>query len=231
MTMLRNIFIAVISITTSGLANADTIAVIGTGGVGSALGPHFAAAGHTVVYGSRTPGSAEVQSLISQTGNDATATTQAEAAVNADIILLAIPWAPAKAIVSELGSLDGKIIIDPINALAFDAEKTVGIAADPSAAELIQEWVPGAHVVKAFNTLTRAYMVDANAAGGPITIPLAGDDIAAKERVADLVTAIGLVPLDVGALSHARGVEAMGQLYVAQGYQGRTRFEYHLRPR
>ena len=152
-----------------------------------------------------------MEALISQTGNSATATTQAKAVVNADIVLLAIPWAPAKSIVSGLGSLDGKIIIDPINGLAFGAEKTVGIAADPSAAELIQEWAPGAHVVKAFNILTRAYMVDAASASGPITIPLAGDDAAAKERVGELVTAVGLVPLDVGALSHARRVEARGQ--------------------
>ena len=214
-----------------GSANADTIAVIGTGGVGSALGPKFAAAGHTVVYGSRSPDESEVQGLVSLTGHGATATTQAAAAKNADIILLAVPWAPAKTIVDGLGPLDGKIIIDPINAMAFGAEKSISLAATPSAAELIQGWAPKAHVVKAVNTLTRAYMVDPSAAGGPITIPLAGNDTDAKARVAALVEAVGLVPLDVGSLSQARAVEAMGQLYVAQGYQGRTRFEFHLRPR
>ncbi len=214
-----------------GPANAYTIAVIGTGGVGSALGPHFAAAGHTVVYGSRSPETSEVQALVKETGHGATATTQATAAKNADIILLALPWAPTKAIVEGLGDLDGKIIIDPINALAFGPEKSVGLAATPSAAELIQAWAPGAHVIKAFNTLTRAFMVDSTAAGGPITIPLAGNNAEAKARVAALVEAVGLVPLDVGLLDHARAVEAMGQLYVAQGYQGRTRYEFQLRPR
>ena len=215
----------------SGAVAADTIAVIGTGGVGSALGPRFAAAGHTVVYGSRTPDDAEVQALVAETGHDSRATSQAEAVQEADIVLLAIPWAPAQSIVEGLGPLDGKIIIDPINALAFGAEKSVGLAADPSAAELIQTWAPGAHVVKAFNTLTRAFMVDPSAVGGLITIPLAGDNEDAKATVADLVSAVGLMPLDVGPLSHARAVEAMGQLYVAQGYQGRTRFEFYLRPR
>lgn len=210
---------------------ADTIAVIGTGGVGSALGPHFAAAGHTVIYGSRTPDSSEVQDLVALTGNSASATSQSAAAADADIILLAIPWAPTKTVVESLGKLDGKIIIDPINALSFGAEKSVALAATPSAAELIQSWAPRAHVVKAFNTLTRAYMVDAASAGGLITIPLAGNNHDAKVRVAALVSAIGLKPLDVGVLSHARAVEAMGQLYVAQGYQGRQRFEFHLRPR
>ncbi|MEQ8510623.1 MAG: NAD(P)-binding domain-containing protein [Rhodospirillaceae bacterium] len=212
-------------------AAADTIAIIGTGGVGSALGAQFADAGHTVVYGSRTPNDADVLLVVGETGNGATATTQAEAVKGADIVVLAIPWAPAKDVVAGLGSLDGKIIIDPINALAFGAEKSVTVAADPSTAELIQSWAPKAHVVKAFNTLTRAFMVDPSAAEGPITIPLAGDNQAAKAVVAALVEAMGLEPLDLGPLSHARSIEAMGQLYVAQGYQGRTRFEFYLMQR
>lgn len=231
MTMFRINLSTLLTFLLLGTANADTIAVIGTGGVGSALGPRFAAAGHTVIYGSRSPEASEVQALVSQTGHGATATTQAAAAKNADIVLLAVPWAPAQAIVDGLGALDDKIIIDPINALAFGAEKSIGLAATPSAAELIQAWAPDAHVVKAFNTLTRAYMVDPMAAGGPITIPLAGNNADAKARVAALVDAIGLVPLDVGGLSNAGAVEAMGQLYVAQGYQGRQRFEFHLRLR
>jgi 8-hydroxy-5-deazaflavin:NADPH oxidoreductase len=212
-------------------ATADTIAVIGTGGVGSALGPHFAAAGHTVIYGSRTPDDLDVQNLVTLTGNGASATSQSAAAADADIVLLAIPWAPAQTIVKGLGNLDDKIIIDPINALAFGADKSIALAATPSAAEMIQDWAPRAHVVKAFNTLTRAYMVDAASAGGSITIPLAGNSPIAKDRVAALVSSIGLEPLDVGLLSNARAVEAMGQLYVAQGYQGRQRFEFHLRSR
>lgn len=211
-------------------ATADTIAIIGTGDVGSALGPHFAAAGHTVVYGSRNPGSEEVQALVKETGNGASAKSQAEATQDADIVVLAIPWAPAKTIVDGLGKLDGKIIIDPINALAFGAEKSIGLAV-PSAAQTIQGWAPNAYVVKAFNTLTRAYMVDPASANGPITIPIAGDDQIAKDKVAELAQAIGLHPLDVGDLSLAPGLEGMGLLYVAQGYQGRTRFEFHLRPR
>lgn len=225
------IALALAALTWSVPANADTIAIIGTGGVGSALGPHFAAVGHTVVYGSRSPESAEVQALVTETGHGSSATTQAKAIVDADMVLLAIPWAPAQSIVESLGTLDGKIIIDPINALAFGAEKSVGLAVTPSAAEAIQGWAPNAHVVKAFNTLTRAYMVDASSANGPITIPLAGNNQDAKDKVAALAEAIGLNPIDVGPLSHAAAVEAMGQLYVAQGYQGRTRFEFHLRPR
>lgn len=209
---------------------ADTIAIIGTGGVGSALGPQFAAAGHSIVYGSRTPDSPDVQALVDQTGHGARATTQTNAARDADLIVLAIPWAPAESIVAGLGNLDGKIIVDPINALTFSAESSIGLAV-PSAAQTIQDWAPNAHVVKAFNTLTRAYMVDPSSANGPITVPIAGNNEEAKDKVAALVDAMGLEPLDMGDLSLAVGLEGMGLLYVAQGYQDRTRFEFHLRPR
>jgi NADPH-dependent F420 reductase len=212
-------------------AHTHTIAIIGTGDVGSALGTRFAGLGHSVVYGSRTPEEAAVQTLVNETGNGARAATQAESVIGADIVVLAIPWAPAKSIVQSLGNLDGKIIIDPINAMAFGENRMISPAAFPSAAALIQEWAPGAYVVKAFNTLTRAYMVDPGAAGGPITIPVAGNNADAKAAVADLVRSLGLEPMDVGGLENAAAVEAMGLLYVAQGYQGRNRFEYHLRPR
>jgi len=231
MTRFIQLIIAVTLAVIAGGAQAATIAIIGTGGVGSALGPRFAETGHTVVYGSRSPDSAEVQALVAETGNGASATTQTAAVSDADFVVLAIPWAPAESVVAGLGDLSDQIIIDPINALAFGENRSIGPAANPSAAELIQSWAPGAHVVKALNTLTRAYMVDPTALDSTITIPLAGDHDAAKEAVADLIAAIGLEPLDLGPLRHARQIEAMGLLYVAQGYQGRPRFEFYLHQR
>src|SRR5687767_15880287 len=71
-------------------AFAAKIAVIGTGNVGSALGPEFAALGHTIVYGSRTPNEKDVQDLVAKTGRGATATTQPEAVKGADMVLLAV---------------------------------------------------------------------------------------------------------------------------------------------
>ena len=64
-------------------ALAAKIAVIGTGNVGSALGPEFAALGHTIVYGSRTPNEKDVQDLVAKTGHGATATTQPAATTTA----------------------------------------------------------------------------------------------------------------------------------------------------
>ena len=88
-------------------AHADedyTIAIIGTGNMASALGPNLAQAGHTVVYGSRDPDRESVAELIARTGENASATTQAEAAVQADIVILAVPWFAVERLIPALGN-------------------------------------------------------------------------------------------------------------------------------
>ena len=98
-------------------AFGDTIAIIGTGDVGAALGPEFAAQGNTVVYGSRDPSREKVVALVSRTGANASATTPAAAVVGADIVVLAVPGLLVEEITRGLGDLSGKIIIEPTNPL------------------------------------------------------------------------------------------------------------------
>jgi NADPH-dependent F420 reductase len=210
-------------------AFADTIAVIGTGDVGSALGPEFAKQGHTIVYGSRNPERAKVKELVTNTGDLASATTPADAAAQADIVVLAVPGLLVEEITKGLGNLSGKIIIDPTNPLERRMNR-LEHAVDTSNAEIIQEAAPGAYVVKAFNTLNWRTMVDPASAGGPVSIPLVGDNGRAKDKVAELVSAMGLEPIDVGPLRDARWVEGMLILWINNRF-GSTRpsFDYHLR--
>lgn len=211
-------------------AAAAKIAVIGTGNVAGALGPEFAALGHTIVYGSRTPDDADVRELVTRTGRGASATTQREAVVGADIVVLAVPGTVAEQVTKDLGDLSGKIVIDPTNRVSRGQG---GMAYDKPAnaesnAELVQRAAPNARVVKAFNTLNVRQMVDPETAGGPITILLAGDDDAAKAVVAELVTGMGLEPMDVGPLRFAHVLEEM---LVMWAYSlGRQPFNYYLRP-
>ena len=207
----------------------DTIAVVGTGDVGAALGPEFARQGHTVVYGSREPGRSEVIELVERTGDRASATTPAEAAAQADIVVLAVPGLLVGEITRGLGDLSGKIIIDPTNPLERRDDR-LEHGVETSNAEIIQEAAPGAHVVKAFNTLNWRTMVDPESAGGPVSIPLVGDDDRAKARVAELVAGMGLEPIDVGPLRDARWVEGMLILWINNRYGSeRPSFDYHLR--
>ena len=210
-------------------ALADTIAVIGTGDVGGALGPEFAAQGHTIVYGSRNPERDRVKELVANSGEGASATTPADAAAQADIVVLAVPGLMVEEITRSLGDLSGKIIIDPTNPLERRMNR-LEHAVDTSNAEIIQAAAPGAYVVKAFNTLNWATMVDPSSAGGPVSIPLVGDNARAKEKVAELVAGMGLEPIDVGPLRDARWVEGMLILWINNRW-GSTRpsFDYPLR--
>jgi len=210
-------------------ATADTIAVIGTGDVGGALGPAFSKQGHTIIYGSRDPERGKVRQLVELTANGASATTQAEAAAQADIVVLAVPGMLVEEITLALGDLSGKIIIDPTNPLQRKLTRFVH-AVDTSNAEIIQAAAPDAFVVKAFNTLNWKTMVDPSSAGGPVSIPLAGDNGRAKKKVAELVTGMGLEPIDVGSVEDAHWVEGMLMLWINNRYGSmRNSFDYYLR--
>ena len=225
-----NRLVIFLSLALSCPAMADTIAVIGTGSVGSALGPEFAAAGHSIVYGSRNPSLEKAQELAARTGHSASVVLPAEAAASADIVVLAVPGLKAADIAAGLGDLSGKIIIDPTNPLQRRDDGLLGIEPGISGAEKIQQAAPGAQVVKAFSTINWRYMVDPEAAGGPVTIPLAGNDSAAKDRVARLVRQLGLVPLDVGPLRNARHVEGMAVLLLNNMFTDSPVFNFYLRP-
>lgn len=207
---------------------ADTIAIIGTGSVARALGPEFAAQGHSIVYGSRDPTSDKATGLVAETGDDASVTTPPESVVGADIVVLAVPGMLVGEITEGLGDLAGKIIIDPTNPLQRDGlQFTHGI--ETSNAEIIQDVAPDAHVVKAFNTLNWKTMIEPASSGGPVSIPLAGNNTEAKRTVAELVAGMGLEPIDVGGVENARWVEGMLILWINNRYGARDAFEFHLR--
>jgi hypothetical protein len=211
-----------------GPASAETIALIGTGNVGGALGRRFAENGHTVVYGSRNPLAADVVALVNETGHGAAALTPAQAAAQSRVVVLAIPWSATEEVVRGLGDLSGKIIVDPTNprVMASDGFADYPPTLEDSNAEHIARLAPGAQVVKAFSTLGFETMFDPRVAEGPVTIPLVGDDQAAKALVGTLARELGLEALDVGPLRHARIIE--GLHYVRANALG-GRINYHLR--
>ena len=188
------------------VVNAETIAVIGTGNVGMAIGTEFAGLGHEVIYGSRSPLSLKTLDLVAKTGNDASAALPAEAAAKADVVVLAVPGMVTAEVARGLGDLAGKIIIDATNPLKREGEVLrfeYGVAT--SNGQIVQALHPEAFVVKAFNTITWQAMIDP---GKPAPVmPLAGNSSEAKAKVADWVQEMGIDTIDIGGIQHARVTE------------------------
>jgi predicted dinucleotide-binding enzyme len=188
------------------------IAIIGTGNIGRVLGRRWAEAGHTVLFGTRRPEEADLQTLARDAG--AELKPLQEAASTADVIVLAVPGLAAEAVVRGLGELGGKILVDCTNPLGPDRTPEPG----RSMAERIAEIAPGARVVKAFNTTGAKNMADPVYPTGPLAMPLCGDDANAKATVAGLAATLGFVPLDNGPLRQALALEAMAFVWISQAY-------------
>ena len=188
-----------------------TIAIIGTGAVGSALGAAFAGIGHRIAYGSRQPRRNDVRALATATGNGSWALLPAEAAAESEIVVLATPWEATEAVVGQL-DLAGKLVLDTTNPLAFpDLTPLV----DTSGGELVQAWAPRAHVVKAFCTVGADVMADPSFKGRvrPALL-VAGDVPRAKRAAIELADAIGFEGLDVGGIERSRHLEHLAALWI-----------------
>jgi hypothetical protein len=227
---LRILLLAALVAVTARAGADDCIAMIGTGSVGSTLGPRFAALGKRIVYGSRTPDDERVQALVRRTAAGATAAAPAVAADSCATLVLAVPWEAVEPTIRSLGDLGGKIIIDVTNPLDVREGRVIAVETPGSGGEYLQSLAPGARVVKALNTVNYRIMADPAVAGGTVSVPIAGDDTAAKSAVTALVSGIGLEPVDVGSLSMARFTEAMALLYVNRLVSGKPPFEFYLRP-
>ena len=166
-----------------------------------------------------------MRDLVAATGHGAVAVTPAEAAAQADIVVLAVPWTAAEAVVRGLPDLAGKIVVDPTNPRVMASDGFADYPIEDSNAERIARLAPRAHVVKAFSTLGAETMLDPALAGGPVTVPIVGDDRAAKERIAVLAREIGLEAVDVGPLRHARIIEGLHYLR-ANAYGGRINYYF-----
>ena len=199
----------------------ETVAVIGTGDMGDSLGPRFAELGYRVIYGSRNPESDKVKALVKTTVGDASAATQKQAAQDADIVLMLVPWPAMEIVAQNLGDLDGKIVVDVSMPFEQGSDGYPQHLLKTSSAEMIQDWNPGARVVKTFATMGSQVIDDPTVEGGLVSIPIASNDRDAKEKVAGIVAAMGLDPVDFGPLRMARQIENMQLIYMIPLVQNR----------
>jgi predicted dinucleotide-binding enzyme len=199
------------------------IAIIGAGNVGGALARGWSRAGHHIVLGVRDAADPKVTALARAIGADVKG--PAEAAVIAEVVVLALPWGAAEGAVKALGGLNGRIVVDCMNPLAMQNGR-LGLdrGFNTSGAEALASWIPGARVVKTLNQVGAEMMADnAGLACRPVMF-MAGDDSAAKTTVSALLTDLGFEALDAGDLTKARLLEPYGMVWINQALvQGKGR--------
>lgn len=186
------------------------ITIIGSGNVGGAVARGAVKAGHTVTV--TATDLVEAQALAAEVGGAAVGDVAA-AARDADIVVLAVPYQAVADVAERLGGdATGKVVIDATNPLTPDMSAMV--ATDGSGAEQVQAQLPGARVVKAFNTVFAAHQANPEVDGTVLDGFYAGDDDSAKATVSELLAGIGFRPVDVGPLAQARALEQMALLNI-----------------
>lgn len=196
------------------------IAVIGAGNVGKTLGSGWAGKGHAVVYGVRDPGSPKLADIDrAQTP----VLSVAQAAANADVVVLATPWAATQDAVAACGSLAGKVVLDttnPISAGFSGMDRPEG----KSGGELVAGWAVGAKVVKVFNTTGFNNMANPVYGNARSMMLYCGEDAGAKDVARQLCADLGFDPVDAGPMENARYTEALAWVWIwlaIKGGQGR----------
>ncbi len=196
------------------------IAIIGTGNIGSALARLLAGikGNNVVVAGkSATDGAELAARLHADSGVNLESGSISRAVEQSDVVILAVPYGAIAGIARSV-NFDGKILVDLSNPVKEDFSGiTVGFST--SAAEEIQALLPGARVVKAFNTVfAQVYEQGLDFDGSAVPAFVASDSDAARSTVMELAARAGFDPVDAGPLSNARYLEPLGYLNIQFGY-------------
>lgn len=201
------------------------IGIIGTGNVGRTLGTGLIGLGHEVMLGSRDAAKPELRAWVEANGERASGGTFADAAAFGELLFVCTGWAGTENALrlANPENFVGKVVVDVTNPLDFTHGTPPRIAVEyGSGAEVVQAWLPGARVVKAFNIITAAFMVDGLFAEGKADMFIAGDDAAAKQDVASIVTAFNWNCHDLGRLEASRILEYYAMLWIVHGFNTNT---------
>jgi 8-hydroxy-5-deazaflavin:NADPH oxidoreductase len=198
----------------------SSIAILGAGNVGSALANNLSSLGDSIFFGLPEPEKyAEVANRLG-----ARIGTVEDAIAEAEIVILALPYAAALQVAAQVGDWNGRILIDATNPLAPGlAGLTVGTTT--SAAEQIAQRATNARVVKCFNVTGAENMADPRTGSTPVFMPAASDDADARAAVIALATRMGFDAVDAGPLSAARYLEPFAMTWIHLAFargQGRN---------
>lgn len=193
-----------------------TIAIIGAGNVGMALGKALLRAGDRVHYGVPDPG--KYADAVAALGPQAAIGPVGDAVAAAEIVILAVPYAAAAGVADSIPDWQGKVLVDATNPL-LPGLAGLAVGTTSSGAEELAKRARGARVVKAFNTTGAENMENPRYAGGSVFMPVCGDDADARARVIALATRIGMDAVDAGPLSAARYLEPFAMTWIHLAYK------------
>jgi 8-hydroxy-5-deazaflavin:NADPH oxidoreductase len=182
----------------------SSISIIGTGNMAGALADRALAGGNAVEVIGRDP--VKAKELAAALGGATVGT--AGTAPAGDIVVVAVPYASAAAVLSDYGdALRGKVIIDITNPVNSDFTGFVTPEGSSGAQEIAKAAPADAPVIKAFNTLFANVLAAGPVEGRPLDVFIAGDDAQAKAHVSAFIESLGLRPMDTGQLPMARALE------------------------
>lgn len=192
------------------------ITIIGTGNMGTAFTKQLVRAGHQVSITSRDIAKA---AQVAATHQGTKPVSIADAANGADAIVLATGYDSAVAALNSVGNLQGKVVIDITNPLTPDY-MGLTLGHSTSAAEEIAKAVPGAEVVKGFNTVFAQVLSEGADFGDDrkVSVFVASDSARAKQTAAALAQSMGFEVVDAGGLKNARYLEPLAGLNIYLGY-------------
>ena len=197
------------------------IGILGSGLMGGKLGTIFARAGHEVVF-SYARHREKLEALAREAGRNARAGDPADAARDADALLLAVHWSRVDDVLKQAGDLSGKVIVTC--SLPMNADDTgLVLGHTTSGAEELAKKVPEARVVCAFNTVPSEVLFgvfEARRKARRPSLVYCGDHQASKEVAAGLIRDVGFEPLDAGPLRIARYAEPFALLMGQFAYEG-----------
>ena len=197
------------------------VGILGSGLMGGKLGTLFARAGHEVIF-SYARSERKLKRLAREAKANARAGTPAEAAREADALLLAVHWSRVDDVLKQAGDLKGKVIVTcslPMNATDTD----LVVAHTLSGAEALAKKLPRSRVVAAFGTIPSEVLFDVFEARRRAKRPsllYCGDDQGAKDVAAALIRDVGFEPVDAGPLQTARYTEPFTLLIARLAYEG-----------
>ena len=190
----------------------------GTGDQGRGLARRLAMAGNRMIIGSRDPGRAAAAAASVGSPPQVTGAANEEAARAADLVIAAVPWEGHADLLSRLaGPLEGKIVVDCVNPIVFDARGCYAIGVpEGSAAEQAAAVLPGSTVVGAFHHVSATLLLDPEVTELDQDVLVLGDDRHATDLVQALAERIpGVRGVYAGRLRNCGQVEALTANLVA----------------